>query len=59
MQSALFSEMVLIDLDRKKAEGEAADLGHGLPFHSPMEIYAGDYSDIAMLKNFAESRGIH
>lgn len=47
MQSALFSEMVLIDLDRKKAEGEAADIAHGIPFHSPMEIYAGDYSDIA------------
>jgi len=47
MQSALFSEMVLIDLDQKKAEGEAADLGHGLPFHSPMEIYAGDYSDLS------------
>lgn len=47
MQSALFSEMVLIDLDRKKAEGEAADLGHGLPFHSPMEIYSGDYSDLS------------
>ncbi len=47
MQSALFSEMVLLDLDRKKAEGEAADIGHGLPFHSPMEIYAGDYADLA------------
>ncbi|MBO5938565.1 MAG: L-lactate dehydrogenase [Clostridia bacterium] len=47
MQSALFSEMVLIDLDRKKAEGEAADIGHGIPFHSPMEIYAGDYPDLS------------
>ena len=47
MQSALFSEMVLIDLDQNKAEGEAADIGHGIPFHSPMEIYAGDYSDIS------------
>ena len=46
MQSTLFSEMVLIDLDRRKAEGEAADLNHGLPFHSPMEIYAGEYSDL-------------
>ncbi len=46
MQSGMFSEMVLIDLDRKKAEGEAADLGHGLPFHAPMDIYAGDYSDL-------------
>ena len=47
MQSGMFSEMVLIDIDKKKAEGEAADLGHGLPFHAPMDIYAGDYSDLS------------
>lgn len=46
MQSALFSELVLIDLDRHRAEGEAADLNHALPFLSPMEIYAGNYSDL-------------
>ena len=47
MQSGLFSELVLIDLDRKRAAGEAADLGHAVPFLSPVEIYAGDYSDLA------------
>ncbi|MBR7185113.1 MAG: L-lactate dehydrogenase [Clostridia bacterium] len=46
MQSGLFSEMVLIDVNRKKAEGEAMDLTHGLPFLSPMQIYAGDYRDL-------------
>lgn len=45
MQSQLFSEMVLIDINKKKAEGEADDLTHGLPFNSPMKIYAGDYRD--------------
>ncbi len=45
--SKLFSEIVLIDIDKKKAAGEAADLNHGLPFVAPMEIYAGDYSDIS------------
>lgn len=47
MQSGLFSEMVLIDLDHKKAEGEAMDILHGMPFAMPMKIYAGDYDDIA------------
>ncbi|MBQ8356742.1 MAG: L-lactate dehydrogenase [Clostridia bacterium] len=47
MQSALVSELVLIDLNRERAAGEAADLGHALPFLSPMEIYAGDYPDLA------------
>ena len=46
-QSALFSEIVLIDINHKKAEGEAADLNHGLPFLSPMEIYAGGYQDLS------------
>ncbi len=46
MQSGLFSEMVLIDVDHKKAEGEAMDIMHGMPFAMPMKIYAGSYDDI-------------
>ena len=42
MQSGLFSEMVLVDVDRDRAEGEALDIAHGMPFASPMNIYAGD-----------------
>lgn len=45
-ESGMFSEMVLIDVNRDKAEGEAMDLSHGLPFASPMKIYAGDYSKL-------------
>ncbi len=47
METGLFSEMVLIDVDKKRAEGEALDISHGLAFASPMEIYAGTYEDIA------------
>lgn len=47
MQSGLFSEMVLIDADKNKAEGEALDIAHGIPFAGQMKIYAGDYADIA------------
>lgn len=47
MQSGLFSEMVLIDVDRNRAEGEALDISHGLAFAHPMNIYAGDYDDAA------------
>lgn len=42
-----FSEIVLIDINSKKAAGEAADLNHSLPFIAPMSIYAGDYSDLS------------
>ncbi|MBP5151471.1 MAG: L-lactate dehydrogenase [Lachnospiraceae bacterium] len=47
MESGLFSEMVLVDVNKDKAEGEALDISHGLPFARPMKIYAGDYSDTA------------
>ena len=47
MQSGLFTELVLIDADKNKAEGEAMDISHGIPFASPMKIYAGDYDDVA------------
>ena len=35
MQSGLFTEIVLIDADKNKAEGEAMDISHGIPFASP------------------------
>ncbi len=46
MQSGLFSEIVLIDADERRAEGEALDISHGVPFARPMKIYAGNYDDI-------------
>lgn len=47
MQSGLFSEIVLIDVDKAKAEGEAMDISHGIPLQRHMKIYAGDYADIS------------
>lgn len=46
MQSGIFSELVLIDSDMAKAEGEALDISHGVPFSKPVKIYAGTYDDI-------------
>lgn len=45
-QSSLFNEIVLIDANHKKAEGEALDISHGLPFTRPINIYAGDYQNL-------------
>ncbi len=47
MQSGLFSEMVLLDADKERAEGEAMDISHGEAYARPMKIYAGTYDDIA------------
>jgi len=39
-------ELVLVDIDKKRAEGEAMDLNHGLAFSgSHMNIYSGSYED--------------
>lgn len=32
MESGLFTEIVMIDADKKRAEGEALDISHGIPF---------------------------
>ena len=39
VQSQIFSEMVLIDNNVAKAEGEAMDLSHGLAYKGTMNIY--------------------
>ena len=47
MQSRLFSELVLLDVNMEKADGEANDIAHGIPFAGQMKIYAGTYDDAA------------
>ena len=47
MLSGMFSELVLVDVDKVKAEGEAEDIAHGIPFNSPIDIYAGDYNNLS------------
>ncbi len=47
MESGLFTELLLIDADKRKAEGEAMDISHGAPFSRPMNISAGEYEEIA------------
>ena len=38
IQTGLFSEMVLIDANQQKAEGEAMDLSHGGAYLNPVKI---------------------
>jgi L-lactate dehydrogenase len=45
--SGLASEIVLIDANHAKAEGEAMDLNHAVPFAKPTRIWAGSYEDCA------------
>jgi len=47
MISGLAAEIVLIDVNEAKAEGEAMDLMHGSPFVRPVTVRAGTYADCA------------
>ncbi|MFV0527143.1 MAG: L-lactate dehydrogenase [Lachnospiraceae bacterium] len=43
----LCSEIVLVDIAKQVAEGEAKDIVQGTPFINPMNIKSGEYSDVA------------
>ena len=47
VQSGLFNEIVIIDANKNKAEGDALDIAHGIQFTNPVSIYSGDYKDLA------------
>lgn len=47
LTSGLASEILLIDANTSKAEGEAMDLNHAVPMHSPARIWSGGYEDCA------------
>jgi L-lactate dehydrogenase len=46
MMSGLARQIVIVDIDKKRLEGEVMDLSHGAPYISPVDISAGDYQDI-------------
>jgi len=45
MVQGVASEIVLIDVNKKKAMGEALDIYQGAPFHSPAIVRSGEYSE--------------
>ncbi len=47
MIQGVASEIVLVDVNKKKAVGEAPDIYQGAPFHSPAIVRSGDYADTA------------
>ena len=47
MIQGVASEIVLVDINKKKAFGEALDIYQGAPFHSPAIVRAGEYEDAA------------
>lgn len=47
LMSGRAAEIVLIDANQARAEGEAMDLNHAVPFGAPSRVWAGSYADCA------------
>ena len=47
LMKAVANEVMLVDVNREKAQGEAMDLEHALPFMYPTKISVGDLKDCA------------
>lgn len=47
VMSGVGREIIMVDLDRKRAEAEANDIYHAVPFAHPLKVRAGDYQDLA------------
>src|SRR5687767_214977 len=50
--------LVLVDQNRARAESEADDIFHAVPFAHPLEVIAGDYADLAGCKVVIVSAGV-
>jgi len=51
-------EIVLVDKNEKKAEAEANDLFHAVPFSNPLEVHKGDYKDLKGCRLVILSAGV-
>lgn len=45
--SGKIPEILLVDINKQKADGEALDIQHGTPFAHPVIVRSGEYSDVA------------
>jgi len=50
--------VVLVDQNRARAEAEADDILHAVPFAHPLEVTAGDYADLAGCRVVIVSAGV-
>lgn len=51
-------EIVLVDQNKKRAEAEADDIMHAVPFANPLYVHAGDYSDLEGCKVVVITAGV-
>jgi len=51
-------EVLLVDLNRDRAEAEANDIFHAVPFAHPLTVRAGDYADLAGCRAVVIAAGV-
>ncbi len=47
VMSGVGREIVMVDVSRERAQAQADDISHAVPFAHPLDIYAGDYKNLA------------
>ncbi len=52
-------EIILVDLNRARAEAEADDIIHAVPFAEPVNVHAGDYADLAGCRVVVITAGVN
>ena len=58
LMSGVGREIVLVDLNRARAEAEANDIFHAVPFSHPLTVRAGDYADLAGCRTVVIAAGV-
>ena len=58
VMSGVGREIVLVDLNKARAQAEAADILHAVPFAHPLLVRAGDYTDLAGCRVVIMSAGV-
>ena len=57
--AGLAREIILVDIDRNRAEAEALDISHSIPYTSPCKIKAGHYADLEGSDIIVITAGVH
>jgi L-lactate dehydrogenase len=52
------SEIVMVDMDKDRAEAEARDLRHAVPFAHPVRVTGGDYVNLTKAKAVIIAAGV-
>jgi L-lactate dehydrogenase len=58
VMSGVGREIVLVDVNRARAEAEANDIYHAVPFAHPLTVRAGDYADLASARVVVIAGGV-